>query len=52
MNESPNAYREGCEELVAHADPREKDRGMQLGGNEYCSLTCRMDAMDEEAENR
>ena len=52
MSETPNAYREcareGCEEPAAHADPREKHRGMQLGGDEYCSLTCRMDAMDEE----
>jgi hypothetical protein len=45
MSETPNAYREcareGCEEPVAHADPREKHRGMHLGGDEYCSLTCR-----------
>jgi hypothetical protein len=57
MSETPNAYREcareGCEEPVAHGDPREKHRGMQLGGDEYCSLTCRMDAMDdEEVEGR
>lgn len=56
MSETPNAYRkcarEGCEEPVAHADLREKHRGMHLGGDEYCSLTCRMGAMDEEAESR
>ena len=56
MSETPNAYlectREDCEKPVAHADPREKYRGMHIGGDEYCSLTCCMDAMDEEAESR
>ena len=55
MSETPNAYREcareGCEKPVAHADPREKYRGMHIGGDEYCSLICCMDAMDEEGES-
>lgn len=40
---------EGCEKPVAYADPREEDRGMNFGGNEYCSLGCRLD--DEEDAN-
>ena len=48
MSDAPPAYRvcaiEGCDEPVATADPRAASRGMSLGGDEYCSLACRLDA--------
>jgi hypothetical protein len=52
MTDAPPAYdvceAPGCEQPVATADPRAEVREMNLGGGEYCSLGCRLDAEDSE----
>ena len=52
MTDAPPAYdvceAPGCEQPVATADPRAASRGMNLGGGEYCSLACRLDAREDD----
>lgn len=48
MTHAPPAYevcqRDGCDKPVATADHREAARSMNRGGDEYCSLICRLEA--------
>jgi hypothetical protein len=50
MTNAPPAYdvcgASGCEQPVATADPRAAAREMNLGGDEFCSLGCRLDARE------
>ena len=52
MTDAPLAYdvceAPDCEQPVATADPRAQPREMNLGGDEFCSLGCRLDAENSE----
>jgi len=52
MSGAPLAYdvcgAPDCEQPVATADPRAEARGMNLGGDEFCSLACRLDVEEDD----